>query len=313
VPNNVPTGCAVPLLIQINSQISNATVMPVASGSRSCPPTSAAMASLGVEQFEEMVNAGPVTVGTIKLTRDPNPPGQPGYSDNAQFQFIKAVSYPAGSQPFLASYLDDQALGTCMVYNSLSPKSNYGASFGTAPVDAGSTFTVTGPNGSKVLTGNPGQFSATLSAAGTFLSPGAYTVSGAGGADVGAFSAAFNIPAVPALTSPANFTIPPVTRSSGMTVTWTGGASNAYVQIEVQAPTDSTNTNGATLVCNAPSSAGTFTIPSYALLALPAGSVGNYFQFQQQTESGFTAAEGLPYGLIRTSNAPTGIVSFTLN
>ena len=97
-----------------------------------------------------------------------------------------------------------------------------------------------------------------------------------------------------------------------MTVTWTGAAANASVQIQVQAPTDTTNTNGATVLCNVAAGAGTFNIPPYALLALPAGSTGNYFQFQQQTASGFTAAKGLSYGAIQTTNLPTGIVNFTL-
>jgi uncharacterized protein (TIGR03437 family) len=309
VPNNVPTGCAVPLLIQIASQISNATVMPVASGSRNCTPTNAGLAASG--NVEQMVTAGPINYGSITLSRDPNPPGQQGYSDNGQFQFLKVLTLPAGSQPFVESYLDDPPLGTCMVYNSVNPSSKYGLGVGTAVADAGSSFTVTGPNGSKVLTGNPGQFSATLSAAGTFLSPGAYTLTSTGGADIGGISAAFNLPAAPVLTSPANFYLPPVTRSSGLTVTWTGGGPNAFVQIQVQAVTDSTNTNGAIAVCNVAASAGTFTIPPYALLALPAANIGNGFQFQPQAEAALTA-KGLNLGSIQTKNALTFIGGFTL-
>jgi hypothetical protein len=257
-----------------------------------------------------MIAAGPFTYGAIALTRDLNGPGQ-GYSDNAKFEFTKVLTYPAGSQPFMVSYLDDQPLGTCMVYNSTNPSSNYGLHGGTVPADAGSSFTVTGPNGSKVLTGTPGSLNATLSPTGTYLSPGAYTITGTGGADIGGFSAPFNIPAAPVVTNPANYALPPVTRSSGLTVAWTGGAPNAYVQIQVSAVTDSTNTKGALAVCNVAASAGTFTIPPYALLAIPAANVGNGFQFQQQTEAGFTA-KGLNLESIQTSNAATFIGGFTL-
>jgi hypothetical protein len=211
--------------------------------------------------------------------------------------------------PFFVSYLDDQPLGACTIYNSLSAKLSIPAS--TASADAGSSFTVTGPKGSEVLPGSPGQFTESLSAAGTYLSPGAYTLAGTGGADIGAFSAAFNIPAAPVLTSPANLFLPPVTRSSGLTVTWTGGASNAYVQVQVQNATDNTNTNGATVVCTAAASAGALTIPPYALLALPAGNVTS-FQFRQRTEGVFTAS-GLNLGSIMTANAATVIANFTLN
>jgi hypothetical protein len=281
--------------------------MAIASGSRNCTPTNAALAAGNVEQA---VTAGPATYGGIALTRDLNGSGQ-GYSDNAKFAFLKVLTYPAGSQPFMESYLDDPPLGTCMVYNSTNPSSDYGLQVGSVPADAGSSFTVTGPNGSKVLTGTPGSLNATLSPTGTYLSPGAYTITGTGGADIGGFSAPLNIPAAPPLTNPANFALPPVTRSSGLTVAWTGGAPNAIVQIQVQAVTDTTNTNGATALCNVASSAGTFTIPPYALLAIPAANVGNGFQFQQWTEAAFTA-QGLNLGSIQIGNAATFIGGFTL-
>ncbi len=47
VPDNAPLGCAVPLVVQIGTAISNSTVMPVAAkGSRDCTSNNAAFASL---------------------------------------------------------------------------------------------------------------------------------------------------------------------------------------------------------------------------------------------------------------------------
>lgn len=313
VPASVPTGCAVPLQIQIGNQVGNVTVMPVAAGSRTCTGTNATVASVGAAQIQQVLNT-PTGYAIISLSKDLGPPTVPPsvtYTDAAKFEFLKVSPLSVSDQPFAATYLDDQAPGTCMVYNSLSPGTNYGLSGTTAAADAGSSFTVTGPNGSKTVAGNPGHFSATLSGSGTFLTPGAFTISGKGGADVGAFSASFNIPVAPVMTSPAIYaTQPPVTRSSGLPVAWTGGASNAYVQIQIQSATDNTYTNGATAICNAPANAGSFTIPPYVLLALPAGNFAS-FQFQQQTEAAFTAT-GLPFGTISTGNAPTVIGGFTL-
>lgn len=85
-----------------------------------------------------------------------------------------------------------------------------------------------------------------------------------------------------------------VTRSNGMTVTWTGGSGN--VVIEVGGCTDNTCVNGATAVCAASASAGTFTIPSTVLLALPASNYAG-FVFSTQTEASFTAT-GLNLGFI---------------
>ena len=43
VPPNVPTGCAVPLTVQIGSETSNSTTIAVANGSRTCTPTNPAI------------------------------------------------------------------------------------------------------------------------------------------------------------------------------------------------------------------------------------------------------------------------------
>jgi len=117
--------------------------------------------------------------------------------------------------------------------------------------------------------------------AGTFLVPGAYTITGTGGADIGPFTATITIPAFPTLVSPlaTNFT---VTRSSGMTVNWSGNGSTGNVLIQVSGATDNTFATGANAVCTAPASAGTFTVPPYALLTLPAGNFGA-LSFQQLT------------------------------
>ncbi|HTX35037.1 MAG TPA: hypothetical protein VME43_08445, partial [Bryobacteraceae bacterium] len=58
VPAGVPTGCAVPLVVAIGSEISNSTVLPVANGSRSCTPANSAFSTAQVEQ---LIEAGPVT------------------------------------------------------------------------------------------------------------------------------------------------------------------------------------------------------------------------------------------------------------
>jgi uncharacterized protein (TIGR03437 family) len=298
VPNNVPTGCAVPLVVQIGSAISNGTVMPVANGSRNCTPTNPALASVNVEQA---VMAGPVTYGFIGLGKEGKEGG--GYQDRARFEFAKILAYGPGSQPFFVSWIDDPPPGTCLVGNSLNGSSDPPIT-GIADANAGSSFAVRGPNGSMPVTGKPGDFSATLSAAGTFLVPGAaYTVTGAGGADVGPFSATITFPAMPALVSPVNNTT--VTRSDGMTATWTGGDPNGTVNIQVSSALDNTFTNGRRAACRAPAGAGTFTIPPYVLQALPAGAFGGFTINPETAAVPFTAT-GLSIGFISTFHAGTG-------
>src|SRR5215472_9583359 len=174
VPDNVPTGCAVPLVVQIGTNtntISNTTVMAIASGSRNCTPTNPAVGSVNVEQA---VMAGSVSYGFFELDRFLNNNG-PGFQDSARFEFGKSLGYKTGSEPFFVSYLDNPPLGTCIVYGNLNGPSDPPFT-DVAPVDGGSSFTIKGPNGTMAVQG--GGTKVTLSAAGTFLVPGAYTITG---------------------------------------------------------------------------------------------------------------------------------------
>jgi uncharacterized protein (TIGR03437 family) len=309
VPDNVPTGCAVPLVVQAGNLVSNTIAMPVAKGSRDCTPSNAALASANVRYLDE---TGPITYANIKLSTNVGP--QLSLSDLSQFQFIKVLSYQGATQPFLSSYLDDVPAGTCTVYASLIPpliprdnKVLNGLSPITAGADAGTSFTLTGPIGSVDLAGSPGQFNVLVGYGGLPL--GEFTMTGAGGADIGPFSAPFSTRAAPTLTSPLCCSSPQVSRLNGLTVTWHGGSPDSSVQIELSSPTDRSYPSGATLICNATSVAGTFTIPPYALLALPASTSGD-FSLTQQTEAGITA-KNLDFGEILSRNAPSSFGGVT--
>jgi uncharacterized protein (TIGR03437 family) len=297
VPNNVPTGCAVPLAVQIDNQISNFTVLPVANGSRNCTPSNPAEGN-----FEASILAGPITFGSITLRHQGTGGTPPAFADDAKFQFLKITSYPAGTQPFFASWIDDHPAGTCTVVNNLGgpggpPLSNSNL----APVDAGLNFIIKGPNGSVQVKAGPGQSDPTLSAAGTFLLPGNFTVSGGGGVDIGPINASITFPSMPALTSPSNAGA--ATRSSGLPVTWTGGSGN--VQMIVSGATDNRFTIGAQAACTAPASLGSFTIPPYVLLPLPPGPNGGVTLGPADTSVGFTA-NGLTAGFLQTHSDGAG-------
>lgn len=80
-----------------------------------------------------------------------------------------------------------------------------------------------------------------------------------------------------------------------MTVNWSEAAQDVTLQFQLQT-SDSTSTSGATLLCNAPSSAGSFTIPPYVLLALPANTSVELISMQY-TEAP-VSAPNLNYGVI---------------
>jgi len=107
--------------------------------------------------------------------------------------------------------------------------------------------------------------------------PATYAVTGPGGTQAGAFSATLQVTAAAAAfkwtnSSIANNFIP---RNTPLTITWTGGDPNGFVGITLigsttlqsvePLPTDP----GEQVQCVAPTSAGSFTIPTYVLEALP--------------------------------------------
>lgn len=308
VPDDAPTGCAVPLVVQINNQISNGVKIPIAKGSRSCSPTDSGL--------EGAVGAtAPLTLGILDFVKRQN---GTGFEDNGHFLFARILNFAPGAQPFFATYQDSQPANTCRVINSLSFNDFQGVNFDTdiALIDAGSTFTVRGPNGSVTVTPVNGERTS-LNLAGTFLVPGDYTETGAGGKDAGPITATLNIPILPTLTSPVSATNLTVTRSRGMTVTWNANGSAGFVEFVLQSATDAKFSDGAVVDCKVSASAGTFTIPAYVMLALPAG---NFTQFDFSRGNHFPAtsapfkATGISIGSAVTFLQPApGFSGFTLN
>jgi hypothetical protein len=292
VPNNVPTGCAVPLTVQTYttaSTISNSVMLAVGAGSRDCTPVNPALASLSSTAFEHLATSGnPLNVAALNVRKSLNGSAT-GFNDTAKFQFFKITSFVPGTQPFLLSFLDDQPVGTCLVYSN--PNGNNDVPFANdADIDAGSSFTLEGPSGSvtvppaSISAGGP----ATISSTGAFLIPGAYTIAGPGGADIGAFTSNFSVAAQPTLTGPASNST--VTRANGMTVSWTPAVlGNIQVQVvnQVEPTNGPTAGQGFTTQCVAPASAGSFTIPAYALLPLLPGN--SYFQIFSSVNFPFSA------------------------
>jgi uncharacterized protein (TIGR03437 family) len=270
VPANAPLGCAVPLAVQIGNMISNSVVLAVAAaGSRTCTPSDPALSSTLVAPLS--TGSGPFSYADIDLKRQ----GQgPGAVDKVDGEFVR-FTVPAAVQPFIMSYIDSPAPGSCQIYNNPNGQSAPPI-VPVAGLDVGPQITIQGPNGTKNVAGSGGTYKATVSANGSYLAAGNYTISAPGGADVPKFSSQLTIPTMPTMTSPtANAAAPAVvTRSSGLTVTWTGGQANEIIQLEGFNATDDTYNTGADFLCSVPATAGTFTIPSSVLIAVPAGNLG---------------------------------------
>jgi uncharacterized protein (TIGR03437 family) len=110
------------------------------------------------------------------------------------------------------------------------------------------------------------------------ITPTTFTVTGPGGANVGVFSAPIAVTSAAAAfkwTNQATVTASAIPRNAPLTITWTGGDPNGFVDITAVSSTllsgeaPSANTPGVLVECIAPASAGTFTIPTYVLESLP--------------------------------------------
>jgi len=312
VPNAVPTGCAVPLVVQINNQVSNSTVIPVANGSRTCPDLN----SPGLD-LVQISTLSSFTLGSVEVDHLLNDSGN-GFFDRALgfFANIAFASLPPLSRAFFPSYLDSQPTGTCTLIGTRGPGdlffNNLINNGFVSLLDAGPSATISGPNGSMSI--SLGGDKTTLSSSGAFLSPGDYTVTGNGGKDLGPFTAHITVPVAPTLTNPASGSGLTITRAKGMTVTWNPNGSTGHVELVISAYVD--QNTAAQAVCTAPASAGTFTIPPYVLLALPATNGANFwFQPGDQNPafSGTFAASGLAVGVAQSFVDGVAFHSVTLN
>jgi hypothetical protein len=274
VPANSPLGCAVPLTVQINNNLSNTVMLPVAAaGNRTCTPVNPAFNSAQVA-LSAGSSSAPFTFGQINFEHEDNfGSGGTGFTDTISGTFIR-FTIPTAARPFFFADIDEPPVGTCQTFTSVNgpPEPRLD---NLAPLNPGQ-LTVQGPNGSKTVTSASGDFQTTLSSTGAYLSPGQYTVTAPGGQGVSGFTASLAVPAMPVLTSPAPDTATPftVTRSNGLTLTWSGGTPSGLIEINGSSATDNSFNNGASFRCLVSAASGTFTIPASVLLPMPPANFG---------------------------------------
>ncbi len=205
------------------------------------------------------------------------------FASGTQSQF--AANYVGLSEPNVNDSPVQASPGSCVIGFG-GPNPAFDSSAGSTALDTGSTLMVTPPSGSafSIPSSSTGFYHFT----GTSSFPaGTYTVTnGNVGAGEVPISASFTVPAFATWTNQSALANSTVTRANGVTVTWSGGDSTAGSYIDISGGSSIPGgASGATVTfeCVALASAGTFTIPPSALLALPAtgGSVNlssNFFE-----------------------------------
>ena len=302
IPTNVQTGCGISMVAVTGSVVSNSVSIPISVGGGVCTDS-----VLGINGNQILTQGGQTTTpaynyGALSVLRELS--GGTVYgSVGADFE-----GFPATQSTFTG--FAEPSVGNCIVIPSVQGTTTTSP---TLPVglDAG-TISVTGADGTtQQLTDNLGSGSTPtgqyylLQPSNTFLPAtfGTFTFKGTGGKNVGAFTASISY------SNPLNWTnmnaITSITRSQGVTINWTGGASGSYVYIF---GSSSNSVAGASFECFAPVSANQFTVPSYVLLALPAsGTNGGSLTISNSTSQSFSAP-----GLTTSNTYATAGVDFSI-
>lgn len=324
VPSGV-SGCQVSVVVVSGapSFVSNYGSIPVAASGRTCSDANTGFSAslLQLLSNKSTVSLGSVSMGKTTTTTQSITVGGitiPGSTTSSDY--AGAVFYRYTAAQFQALAQSAVSIGSCTVftYSGNSTSTNYNPFLPTY-LNAGPVVNLSGPQGKQALTMQSlGIYY--NSAAPSFIpaSGGVFSFdNGSGGPDVGPFATSLNV--APPLTWTNMASITTVTRSQGVTVNWTGGDANTYVEIAGSSFAGLTSSSlvGGAFYCTAPWSAKTFTVPASVLLSLPASgslsgfplpgslSVSNYNNYQTFT------ATGLDYGFTTFYN--TNGISATYN
>ncbi|MBZ5636771.1 MAG: hypothetical protein LAO55_26905 [Acidobacteriia bacterium] len=262
VPTGV-SGCKVSVVVRSGDIVSNFGTIPVATSGRTC---SEPVAGLTANRIQTLLSQPVINRGLINFTGD-----AAGSSVGVTFSRFTNSQY-ATKQPMASTV----SFGDCTVINFTNQNMAVPNPIKPVFLDAGPSisFTTTGETsaGNASMPFQDGGYSASsLPAANSFK--GTYTFTGSGGPDIGAFSASVALPGggMSYTTSTLN-NVTSVTRSQGLTVTWTppGNPDSDLIFIQISGYAFVPNAPyGAEFVCNVPLAARRFTIPPAVLLALP--------------------------------------------
>jgi uncharacterized protein (TIGR03437 family) len=269
-------GCHVPIAVQAGGTLSNVATIAVSASGQTCSDS-----IMGQDLVNKLASGHDATFGYVRLENSNSPfaAGQ-AYRANSDYgvaTFSRYTPQTAG----LAEY--GVSSGYCVVVDCSNgcAVESYGpflADSSPAQIDAGAALTLEGQGTRPVPRVYQGFYGAVLNATGSrFLWSGLqYSVSGAGGTDVGAFSAT-ETTSIPS----AEFTNisrgQSLSRSGDLTVQWSGGdpgMQNGQVTIGGYSGSNPNFDNYALFQCTAPVSARQFTIPGWILGTLPPSGTG---------------------------------------
>jgi uncharacterized protein (TIGR03437 family) len=276
VPANAPQGCWVPVYVKTaGSVVSNFVSMAISPKGGICTNPTLPIVSSG------FLNGGKFGAALVARANTYEDSGvYTPVNVTADYHLSFAFTLSPTTFPFNPAVTLPPP-GTCTVYAEPGELMNTNPLPSSLPpattLDLGPPFLLTGPFGARMLTTTflgpvragylGGQITNNILPNTLYLTPGPYSVTGFGGADVGAFMTNFTIPEPSTWTNQTELVT--VTRAQPLTLAWSGGSSgdlNFIVGVGEDLPTNSS----AVFVCVVPPGATSFTVPADMLSNLPA-------------------------------------------
>jgi uncharacterized protein (TIGR03437 family) len=275
LPSTIAADCFAYLQVSAGGQLSNgATIAIAAPGQSSCSSAIPAATLATLDSGTGTVTMAGLNIGQV----------EPGAGSQAT---VGGVINRYTVAEFLIPYSGPK-VGACNILQETYPANGKEPSAPDATLDAG-VLTISG-------TGLPSQ---PVSKIANPLGPvynsqvpvtdgGTYTLSGAGGTEVGPFKTSATFPASFSVTNFSSLST--VDRSQPLTVNWTGSGFN---QVEIAINTTiltSTTTQAVIVTCPVPASLGTYTVPAAALAYLLASPTVAGLQVTAETTTGGTTS-----------------------
>jgi uncharacterized protein (TIGR03437 family) len=291
LPANIPTGCTVSFQLSVNGVLSNPSFVAIAPDASSSACVVPGFTTAQLQKFDQ---GGTFTVGAFSLTQiSETVSGTTVKLDQASGAFTRFTGFQlAGAAAQAQAQITPSGACQSLHFVSTAGQTPSPVAVGNfAALDAGA-ITLNGPAGSNITnaplkedatsnvyslsigteglpTGVPG-----LGGIGGTIVAGTYTLAGAGGKGVGAFNASITVGSPLTIAGGLPTT---VSRSSDLTLNWTGG--NASDLVEVIGFAGSVTGTGATattdlteFICTTTAGKGTLTVPASILSLLPAVS-----------------------------------------
>jgi len=286
MPNNVATGCYIPAEITASGRPSNLFYLSVAPTGQSTCTHPLGLSASAMKKLD--VPGGTINLGMFQML-SAVVLGLPAEGAGGLFETVDAnATFQTFSQIQLAfgGYNFPVPAGSCAVLDTLDPAAGFSVpnltALGGKELKSADFVSLSGTNGNSAtilrqMDSSGNDIGGYLSVFFSTLGKGTWTLSANNGKDIGPFSASTNLPDDLVWTNVGNFSNPP--RSLDLTITWTGGATNAQSLVTILGssvtinPTDPSKSRGKEFFCNAPASAGRFQVPQSVISQLPSSTV----------------------------------------